>query len=161
MASAKNEEDVAAFGKEQQGGNNVIADYERAYETQIKEILDDIVGVEDATVLVNVDATEQKVLEKNTTSKTQTTDETDREGGKRKVEDQSNEEQLVIIREGEKEVPIVLETKKPKIRGVAIVAKGAENIQVKSWIIEAVSRGLDVPSHRISVMPKKTKAKGE
>ena len=161
QAGAKNEEDVAAFGKENSGGNSVIADYERAYETQIKEILDDIVGVEDATVLVNVDATEQKVLEKNTTSKTQTTDETDREGGKRKVEDQSKEEQLVIIREGEKEVPIVLETKKPKIRGVAIVAKGAENIQVKSWIIEAVSRGLDVPSHRISVMPKKTKAKGE
>ncbi|MBP2240829.1 stage III sporulation protein AG [Cytobacillus eiseniae] len=158
---SKNEEDVAAFGKEQPKGNNEIADYERAYETQIKEILDDIVGVEDATVLVNVDATEQKVLEKNTTSKIQTTDETDREGGKRKVEDQSKEEQLVIIRKNEQEVPIILETKKPKIRGVAIVAKGADNIQVKSWIIEAVSRGLDVPTHRISVMPKKTKTKGD
>jgi stage III sporulation protein AG len=61
----------------------------------------------------------------------------------------------VIIQEGEKEVPIVLETKKPEIRGVLIVAKGADNIQIEKWIKESVTRLLDVPSHRVSVMPKK------
>ncbi len=77
------------------------------------------------------------------------------QGGKRKIEDSSQEQQLVIIREGEKEVPIVIETKKPEIRGVLVVASGADNIQVKSWIIEAVTRSLGVPSHRVAVMPKK------
>ncbi|GLB58147.1 stage III sporulation protein AG [Cytobacillus sp. NCCP-133] len=153
----KQEEEVPVFGQKQSGGNDEIANYEKAYEAQIKEALDAIVGVEDATVVVNVDATEKKVLEKNKTTQSQTTDETDREGGKRKVEDLTQEEQLVIVRNGEKEVPIVLETKKPEIRGVLVVAKGAENIQVKKWIIEAVTRALDVPSHRVSVMPKKTK----
>lgn len=153
----KTEEEVAVFGQKQQEGNELIAAYERAYEAQIKEALDAIIGVEDVTVVVNVDATEKKVLEKNRTNKTQTTDETDREGGKRKVEDQSKEEQLVIVRNGEKEVPIVIETKKPVIRGVLIVAKGADNIQVKKWIIEAVTKALDVPSHRVAVMPKKSK----
>ena len=38
--------------------------------------------------------------------------------GKRKVQESSTDEQLVIIRNGEKEVPIVVETKKPDIRGV-------------------------------------------
>ena len=153
----KTEEEVAVFGQKQQEGNDLIAAYERSYEAQIKEALDAIIGVEDVTVVVNVDATEKKVLEKNRTNKTQTTDETDREGGKRKVEDQSKEEQLVIIRNGEKEVPIVTEIKKPVIRGVLVVAKGAENIQVKKWIIEAVTKALDVPSHRVAVMPKKSK----
>lgn len=151
------EEDVPAFGQKQKAGNDVIAAYERAYEAQLKEALDAIIGVEDVTVVVNVDATEAKVLEKNRTSKTQLTDEVDREGGKRNVEDISKEEQLVIIRKGQDEVPIVIETKKPKIRGVLVVAKGADNIQVKKWIIEAVTRALDVPSHRVAVMPKKTK----
>ncbi|WNS74184.1 stage III sporulation protein AG [Bacillus sp. DTU_2020_1000418_1_SI_GHA_SEK_038] len=151
------EEDIPAFGQKQKAGNDMIAAYERAYEAQLKEALDTIVGVDDVTVVVNVDATEAKVLEKNRTSKTQVTDETDREGGKRNVEDISNEEHLVITRRGEEEVPIVLETKKPKIRGVLVVAKGAENITVKGWIIEAVTRALDVPSHRVAVMPKKTK----
>ena len=54
-----------------------------------------------------------------------------------------------------KEGPIISETKKPSVRGVLVVAKGAENIQIKKWIIEAVTRSLDVPSHRVSVMPKK------
>ena len=153
----KTEEEVAVFGQKQQEGNELIAAYERSYEAQIKEALDAIIGVEDVTVVVNVDATEKRVLEKNRTNKTQTTDETDREGGKRKVEDQSKEEQLVIIRNGEKEVPIIIETKKPVIRGVLVVAKGADNIQVKKWIIEAVTKALDVPSHRVAVMPKKSK----
>ena len=39
-------------------GNSVIIDYERTYEAQLKEALDKIVGVEDVTVVVNVDATE-------------------------------------------------------------------------------------------------------
>ena len=156
-ASNQTEENVETFGKKDSTGNSVIGDYERAYEVQLKEALDSIVGVSDVSVVVNVDATEKQVLEKNRKSQTQLTDETDREGGKRKVEDQSTDEQLVIIQNGEKEVPIVVETKKPAIRGVLVVAKGADNIQVKKWIVEAVTRSLDVPSHRVSVLPKKTK----
>jgi stage III sporulation protein AG len=147
-------EDVPAFGQKVKQ-NDLISSYEQAYEQQLKEALEGIKGVGDVTVVVNVDATEKKVLEKNSKTQTQSTDETDREGGKRKVEDSSKEDQLVIIREGERETPIVVETKKPAVRGVLVVAKGADNIQVKKWIIEAVTRALDVPSHRVAVMPKK------
>jgi stage III sporulation protein AG len=154
---AGTEEDAAVFGQKKSAGNDVISEYEEAYEAQLTEVLEGINGVGDVTVFVNVDATDKKVLEKNTVIQSQTTDETDREGGKRKVQDASQDEQLVIIRNGEKEVPIVLETKKPEIRGVVVVAKGAENIQVKKWIIEAVTRALDVPNHRVAVMPKKSK----
>ena len=81
--------EVETFGQKNSEGNSVIIDYERTYEAQLKEALDKIVGVEDVTVVVNVDATELKVFEKNTNTQAQLTDETDREGGKRKVEDQS------------------------------------------------------------------------
>lgn len=152
------EENAAeAFANKKSSGNSEIEAYEQAYENQLKEALDAIVGVSDVTVVVNVDATEKQILEKNAKSQNQVTEETDREGGKRKVEDHSTDDQLVIIRDGEKEVPIVIETKKPAIRGVLVVANGADNIQVKKWIIEAVTRALDVPSHRVSVLPKKTK----
>jgi stage III sporulation protein AG len=152
------EENAAeAFASKKSSGNSEIEAYEQAYENQLKEALDAIVGVSDVTVVVNVDATEKQILEKNAKSQNQVTEETDREGGKRKVEDHSTDDQLVIIRDGEKEVPIVIETKKPAIRGVLVVANGADNIQVKKWIIEAVTRALDVPSHRVSVLPKKTK----
>lgn len=156
MSNAEEEaENIETFGKKSASGNQMIAEYEGRYETQLKEALEGIAGVSDVMVVVNVDATEKRVLEKNSVIRSQTTDEKDREGGERKVEDQSHDNQIVIIRDGEKEVPIVLETKKPEIRGVLVVAKGADNIQVKKWIIESVTKLLDVPSHRVSVMPKK------
>ncbi len=145
---------VPAFGLKKSSGNKAIAEYEEKYEDQLKKALQEMLGVNDVTVVVNIDSTDKKVLEKNKVTKSQTTDETDREGGQRKVQEVSTDEQLVIIRNGEKEIPIVVETKKPEIRGVLVVAKGAENIQVKKWIVEAVTRVLGVPSHRVAVMPK-------
>ncbi|MED4204350.1 stage III sporulation protein AG [Neobacillus mesonae] len=147
--------DVPVFGQKKTAGNKSIAEYEEKYEEQLKKALEEMLGVDDVTVVVNIDSTDRKVLEKNTNTKTQTTEEGDREGGQRKVQEVSTDEQLVIIRNGEKEVPIIVETKKPNVRGVLVVAKGAENIEVKKWIKEAVTRVLDVPSHRVSVMPKK------
>lgn len=151
------EKDVAVFGQKKSEGSSQIADYEALYENQLKEALEQIQGVSDVTVMVNLDATETSVLEKNTVIQSQQTDEVDREGGKRTIEDMSRDEQVVILRNGEQETPIVLQTKKPEIRGVLIVAKGAENIKVKQMIVEAVTRVLDVPNHRVSVLPKKTK----
>ncbi|CAM3800252.1 stage III sporulation protein AG [Mesobacillus zeae] len=157
MSQKESEKTVPAFGPRKSGRSDTISKYEEACEAQLKDALEGIAGVRDVSVMVNVDATEKKVLEKNTVTQSQTTDETDRDGGSRKVEDLSKDEQLVIVRSGEKETPIVLETKKPEIRGVLVVARGAENIQVKKWILEAVTRSLDVPSHRVSVLPKKSK----
>jgi stage III sporulation protein AG len=147
--------EVEAFGLSKNTKNKTITQYEETYEKQMKTALEEMLGVDDVTVVVTIDSTDKKVLEKNKVTKSQTTEESDREGGERKVQDTSTDEQLVIIREGEKEVPIVVETKKPEIRGVLVVARGAENIQVKKWIIEAVTRALGVPSHRVAVMPKK------
>ncbi|MGF2617032.1 stage III sporulation protein AG [Rossellomorea vietnamensis] len=147
------EEDVPAFGKKD-SKDSVMEEYEDRYENQLREALEDIAGVSDPTIVINVESTERKVYQKDTSSQTQLTKETDREGGNRSIEDKTSDEKLVIIRDGEKEVPVILETKKPKISGVLVVAKGADNIQVKKWIIESVTRVLDVPSHRVAVMPK-------
>ncbi|WP_458412541.1 stage III sporulation protein AG [Schinkia sp. CFF1] len=151
------EKDAAVFGQKKPEGSGEISDYEATYENQLKDALEHIVGVEDVTVMINLDATETKVLEKNSVVQSQQTDEVDREGGKRTVEDMSRDEQVVIVRNGEQEGPIILKTKKPEIRGVLVVAKGAENLKVKQMIIEAVTRVLDVPNHRVSVLPKKIK----
>ncbi|BCB04692.1 stage III sporulation protein AG [Bacillus sp. KH172YL63] len=147
-------EEVATFGSNDNGKDNAMTTYEERYENQLKEALDQIVGVSDVYVVVNVEATESKIYEKKEKTQIQSTDEEDKQGGKRSIEDKSQEEEVIIVRDGDKEVPIVKETKKPKVSGVLVVAKGADNIQIKKWIIEAVTRSLDVPSHRVSVLPK-------
>ncbi|ADU29970.1 stage III sporulation protein AG [Evansella cellulosilytica] len=134
-----------------------MSDYERFYERQLEDILEKVVGVSDVSVMVNLAESEKIVYEKDRNTMEQFTEESDREGGTREVQDKTQDEQTVIIRTGDQEEPLIVKTQKPDIRGVLVVANGAENIQIKTWIIEAVSRGLDVPSHRVSVLPKNSK----
>ncbi|MEJ9209918.1 stage III sporulation protein AG [Bacillus smithii] len=149
------QKDVETFAADKKTKPKNIQDYETQYENQLKEALDEMLGVNNVTVVVNVEATEKKVLEKNTKTQKQTTEEKDKQGGKRTIQDETKEEDVVMVQKGDTDEPLVVETMKPKIRGVLVVAEGAENIEVKKWIIEAVTRVLDVPSYRVAVMPKK------
>ncbi|PMC39570.1 stage III sporulation protein AG [Bacillus sp. UMB0899] len=156
-ASTSTKEETEVFKQTNGEKTDSISDYEAEYENQLKEVLETISGVGKVHVVVNVDSTSQKIFEKNTVTQSQTTTETDREGGKREVEDLSKDEQVVIIQDGEKETPILIQTKKPEIRGVLVVAGGADNINIKKTIVDSVTRVLGVPSHRVAVASKKMK----
>ncbi len=69
-----------------------VEKYEKAYEQELKAALEEIAGVKDVTINVNLDSSEEKILEKNTVKRSQTTGETDKTGGKREVEDESLDE---------------------------------------------------------------------
>src|SRR5699024_10235227 len=131
-----------------------VDELEREYEADLEAKLRQINGGKNAEVIVNVDATNEQVYAKELTRTRQATDETDKNGGERKREDEWEEAELIYVRSGEEEVPVVVQTKKPDVRGVFVIAEGAEKPEVKKWINESVSRVLDVPSHRISLMPK-------
>ncbi|WP_082233875.1 stage III sporulation protein AG [Halobacillus massiliensis] len=130
------------------------ADLEKEYETQLTPLLENIKGVSEVELMINLAATEEKVFDKNLIIGKQTTKETDKNGGEREIEDYSKEQQLVLIRQGDREVPLLTKTNKPPVSGVFVTAKGVDNMKVKEWVVEAVSRVLDVPSHRVSVLPK-------
>ncbi|MDR4888880.1 stage III sporulation protein AG [Bacillus sp. HNG] len=149
--------DEPAFGQQKDDLTMAISKYEDRYENELKEALEAIAGVEDVIVSVSVDATETKILEKNTVTQSQITSEEDRDGGKRQVEDITSDEQVVIIRSGDSETPIILKIEKPDIRSVLIVAKGVENAKIKQMVVEAVTKGFDVPNHKVAVVPRKTK----
>lgn len=150
--SSSSQATEAVFG--QKDGSSSTTEYEKIYKEEIKEAINSIAGVKDAIIYIHIDGSEKKIFEKDTTQSIQKTDEKDTQGGNRTVEETTSESKVVLVPNGEKQVPLVVETKKPKITGVLVVAKGAENIKVKSMIIEAVTRALDVPSHRVSVQPK-------
>src|SRR5699024_9322226 len=112
-------------------------------------------GVSDAEVLVNLDSTTVKVYEKDLITNQQTTEEEDTNGGTREVDDSTQESTVVLVRQADKEVPLLVQTKKPDVRGVFVIAKGADLPSVQELIVESSSRVLDVSVHRMSVKPKK------
>ncbi|WP_226376842.1 stage III sporulation protein AG [Oceanobacillus halotolerans] len=131
-----------------------VGELETSYEKDLIEMLEKIQGVSDVEVMVNLNSTEVKVYEKNLITSQQTNEEEDTNGGTRTVEDSTQETQVVLVRQGDQEVPLLIQTEKPEVRGVFVVANGVDHATVKQWVVESVSRVLDVSSHRVSVMPK-------
>lgn len=130
-------------------------DYEEMYQSAIRDILQKIVGVGDVEVLVTIESTEETVVHSNAKDTQQITNEKDQNGSSRHITEVTRSGEVVLYETNGNQTPIVLKKIKPKIRGVVVVAKGAENLTVKQMIAEAVGRGLDVPAHRISVLPRK------
>lgn len=131
-----------------------ISEIEKMYEDSLILLLNDVAGISEVNVMINVDSTYIQIYESEQTSRQQITDETDTNGGKRKVEDQTDEKITSFKRTNSEEVPIHIQTKKPAIRGILITAKGVDNPQKKIEITEAVARLFDIPTFRISVMAK-------
>lgn len=152
-ASGGEQPDSIAAGSS--ASNDWIKEYENSYETQLAEILETVIGVGQVQVMVNLDSTPEIVVEKNRESRTTSTQETDKERATRNQSEQSLQEQTLVLKDSKQEQPVVLKTLKPKVRGVLVVAKGAENVQIKAWILEAVQKVLDVPVYKISILPKK------
>ncbi|MCP3025723.1 stage III sporulation protein AG [Halobacillus sp. A5] len=144
----------AASEEKEEESTLSVDQLEQEYEQQLKPLLENIQGVSEVELMINLAATEEKVYDKNLIIGKQTTKETDKNGGEREIEDYSKEQQLVLVRQGDQEVPLLTKTNKPNVSGVFVTAEGVEQMKVKEWVVEAVSRVLDVPSHRVSVLPK-------
>ncbi len=150
---------VAAASQVSQGLlDSRFGEYERKYAGALKDILEKIVGVGEVEVLVTIDSTEEIVVERHHKDNQQTTQEKDQNGATRHITDVGRDGQVVLYEtngRGGATVPLVVKTIKPQIRGVVVVARGAENAAVKKMLMDAVERGLAVPAHRISVVPRK------
>jgi stage III sporulation protein AG len=131
-----------------------MVEYEQRYEKELEEVLTKIVGVEDVSVIVNLNSTVEEVLQVDKRESRQVTTETDKNGGKRSVTQDTEDQKTAYYRSENGEKPVVIKKLKPQVRGVLVVARGVENLKVKAIVIEAVQRTLDVPVHRISVLPK-------
>ncbi|SFE93221.1 stage III sporulation protein AG [Paenibacillus algorifonticola] len=128
---------------------------EQPLEARLKEILEKIVGVGDVDVLVTIDSTEEIVVERNEKETQSVTDENDKNGGKRHITTINKDGEVVLVEVSGDQKPIIKKTINPRIRGVLIVAKGAENVTVRRLIIDAVEKGVNVAASRISVAPRK------
>lgn len=76
--------------------------------------------------------------------------------GQKRTEERITERPVLVRKDqGRSEEPIILTTYQPTVRGVAILAEGADNAQVRYDIMQAVQAALGVPAHRIQVFPRR------
>jgi stage III sporulation protein AG len=146
-----------ALGGDKSSTSASIMELEDHYEVQLKDLLEDVVGVGEVSVMVTLTSTSKKVYQKDIIRNSNTTNETDSQGGKRQQTETSVEEKVVIIQTENGQKPILVTTEVPDVKGVGVIVEGADNIQVEAWIVETIRAVFDIPSHKIKVIPKKSK----
>lgn len=126
--------------------------YSDNMESRLEEILSQIDGIGKVEVMITYETSTEVVPASNTTKSEQTTQESDKQGGIRTIKQENNTENIVTVSDKDyKNSPIVIKEIKPIIRGVIVVAEGADNPQVKNNLIEAVTTIFQIKSHKVKI----------
>ncbi|SHJ65587.1 stage III sporulation protein AG [Tepidibacter formicigenes] len=128
---------------------------EEVLEERLEEILSNIQGVKSVKVMITLETNGEIEPAFNKVISTETTQENDSAGGRRVVTTENNTQTIVTTNNKQGNEPILLKSIEPQIRGVIVVAEGAENIVVKERLFNAVKTVLQVSGHKIEVYPKK------
>ena len=128
-------------------------DYERYLEEKTSRILEDVEGVGEVTVMITLKSDGQKIIEKDQSSSSQSTDEEDSSGGTRSVEDQSSDKTSIYEQTADgSSTPYVSKELAPDVEGVVVIADGGDNAVVAQNITEAVQALFGVEAHKIKIM---------
>jgi len=147
----KSQEDVFKKdeNKEKVIENNYMEDYAMLLERKLENILGEIKGVGKVKVMITLEETTEKIPAMNTTQNQEKTSEKDSQGGVREIirEDSS----IQVVTRGSEGNIIVLKEIKPKVKGVIVVAEGAENIEIKEELYQAVKTALGISGNKVEV----------
>lgn len=120
-------------------------------EVKLENILSNIQGVGDVKVCINYSESSEVVAMYNETSKVSSTEEADTSGGTRKIQETDSQKEIVYQEEDGEKTPITQKIVQPKIEGAIITAKGANNADTKTNIIQAVGAITGLATHKIQV----------
>ena len=129
-------------------GNFIVSDN---LEEKLEKILSKIQGVGEVKVCINYAESSEIIAMYNENSKISTTEETDTSGGTRKIEETNSEKDIIYKEENGEKTPITQKIVQPKIEGAIITAKGANDISIKTDIIQAVEAVTGLATHKIQV----------
>lgn len=125
-----------------------------ALEIKLEEILSEIEGVGEVNVFINYSESSEIIPMYNENTRTSNTQETDTSGGTRTIEETDSQKEIIYEENGGEKMPITQKVVEPKIEGAIITAKGANNAEVKSSIIQAVEAVTGLATHKIQVFEK-------
>lgn len=120
-------------------------------ESRLEAILSNIQGVGAVKVLLNYSESSEVIAMYNETSKTSNTEETDTSGGTRKIQETDTQKDIIYQEDNGEKTPITQKIVQPKIEGAIITAKGANQANVKTNIIQAVEAVTGLATHKIQV----------
>lgn len=143
---------VSGNGKKKEKSETYYTDaseYTELVEKKLEKLLSEIDGAGEVSVMITLESTGENVYATEKGIKTKNGD---------SVSESDESDEYVTLKKGaSNEECVILESLEPKVRGVAVIAQGADNIQVKKAMTETVCAVLDIGSSAVSVEKMKNK----
>jgi len=92
----------------------------------------------------------------NENVKQTTTEETDTEGGERKVVQEDTQKDVIFQETNGMKTPVTQSVLNPKVEGAIVTATGAGSMDVKASIVQAVEAVTGLATHKIQVFEMKS-----
>ncbi len=148
--------ETAARARAQPVAPDNLTAAENELEERLARILSEMDGAGSVQVTVRLKTGTEHIYAQNVSRLDRTIQEKDQDGGNRTTTELNEQNNLVLLQavSGNQQEPVVLKEKHPEIAGVLVLADGARNPDLREKIIQAVETVLDVPSHRVMVLPK-------
>ena len=155
--SMQNEEvDDKVLASQEITENMVSSSSSTDLENSLETILGNIEGVGKVKVLITYSESSQTVPMFNEDTSISATEETDTNGGSRKISQENTKKEVIYQEVDGEKIPITQSVIMPTIEGAIITAAGAGNATVKSNIIQAVEAATGLATHKIQVFPMAT-----
>lgn len=143
---------VGAQWPEATAEDNAVARMEKEMAADLEHILGQVEGAGRVRVQVALaGAVEREYASDQTVNRTMT-EEQDRAGGSRLVNQVEESNKIVAVQAGTGQEAVVRRLRRPEVKGVLVVAEGAGDPAVRAALARAVQAAADVPLHRISVL---------
>lgn len=118
---------------------------------KLENILSKMKGVGRVSVMITYSRTSQTVPLYNQDSSEKNTEESDKQGGTRRITETDTKTEIIYKEENGEKVPITQSIVSPTIEGAIVTAEGAGSAEVKTNIIQAVEAVTGVATHKIQV----------
>ncbi|AJD91422.1 hypothetical protein JMA_21050 [Jeotgalibacillus malaysiensis] len=128
-----------------------ITDLERQLEKKISSLLKKSLGTSKVDVMITLGSGERLIYERNESIQHDTGEE--HRDDQQSVSGRKSTTSEVVIGQASGAEPVLKYVEKPMVSGVLIAAEGSESAGIKKRIIDAVSKALDVSTHRVAVIP--------
>lgn len=129
-------------------------DYASMLETKLSSILSEINGAGSVSVMVTLDGSTELILAYTKDENKNSTENTTSSGTTSKTETINTSTSPIIINSSGSSTPLVLSEILPSIKGVVVLAEGANDIKVKLDILKAVQALLGVTSSQVEIFVK-------
>ncbi|HHY31853.1 MAG TPA: hypothetical protein GX515_02345 [Firmicutes bacterium] len=135
---------------------DAIGSQESSLERALEEILRQVEGAGRVSVKLTFATGRMYEYAENATREESSTTEQDSSGVKRETTEVRTSGEVVTTQERGTgyAVPVVRNVLEPRVQGVLVVSDGASDARVRSALTEAVATVLDIPPHKVAVLPR-------